>query len=113
MANNPKARDNLIPFVKGDKRINRLGRPKNFDGMRRLAKLIGNEETISKDDPVERSVIERILRKWSRSSETALQKAFVEIAYGKVPDNIDHSGTIKIKVVYDKPRDNSTPASKA
>ena len=28
MANNPKVRDNLKPFVKGDPRINRLGAPR-------------------------------------------------------------------------------------
>ena len=34
---------NLIPFIKGDPRINRDGRPKNFDALRELAREIGYE----------------------------------------------------------------------
>ena len=34
----------LIPFVKGDPRINRNGRPKNFDELRALVQEIGEEE---------------------------------------------------------------------
>ena len=32
--------ENLKPFVKGDKRINRNGRPKSFDALRRLAVFV-------------------------------------------------------------------------
>ena len=31
------------PFVKGDKRINRTGRPKTFDELRRIADMIASE----------------------------------------------------------------------
>lgn len=75
-------------FVKGDPRINRKGKPKNFDGMRKLAQLIGNEL-----DPIKsKTLIEIILREWAKSKNPAFQKAFVEIAYGKVPDNLQISG---------------------
>ena len=79
-------------FQKGDPRINRKGRPKNFDALRKLAQMVGNELTLKDGELIEKTTIERILRKWALSNEPALQKAFVEIAYGKVPDNLQISG---------------------
>lgn len=84
-------------FVKGDPRINRKGRPKEFDALRELAKVIAGEPYLdSNGQPLAingKGVtrIEFILRDWASSSKPELQKGFVEIAYGKVPDKIDLS----------------------
>lgn len=77
---------NATSFTKGDKRINRKGRPRNFDALRELAKQIGSEIVISKDGLTKMSMVELILRSWSSSNNHQLQRAFIEIAYGKVPD---------------------------
>lgn len=85
-------------FVKGDKRINRKGRPKNFDALRRLALEVAHRELKdARGEPLiidgqTVTVIEGILAAWSQSSEPMLQKAFVEIAYGKVPNVTELTG---------------------
>lgn len=72
-------------FKKGDKRINRKGRPKSFDAARALAQSIAHEEvTNSKGDTV--TVTEAILRQWAASKDPRLQMYFFEVAYGKVPN---------------------------
>lgn len=89
------------PFVKGDARINRKGRPKNFDALRRLALDVAHRDV--KDDKGEPLVIdgqtitkiEAILMQWAESIEPTLQKAFVEIAFGKVPNPVEISGPDK------------------
>jgi hypothetical protein len=86
---------NLKPFTKGDKRINRKGRPKNFDGLRELGKLIGLE-TITAKDGSAMTRVELILRSWSMSNNYQLQKAYMEIVYGKVPDEINLKSNNKI-----------------
>ena len=73
------------PFVKGDPRINRKGRPKNFDQLRAEAVRIAHEVLPNS----ELTVIQSILRNWAKSNEPILQKLFVEIGFGKVPDKID------------------------
>ena len=35
---------------------------------------------------------ERVLREWRDSKEPALQKAFIEYAFGKVPDKLETTG---------------------
>ena len=76
-------------FAKGDPRINRKGRPKDFDAFRELAQVIANERVVSKDGSTAMTRIEMILRSWSLSGNYQLQRAFVEIAYGKVPQAVD------------------------
>jgi hypothetical protein len=78
----------LRPFVKGDPRINRSGRPKSFDQFRQLAQAIAHEKTAG-DNGETISIVESILRSWAKSKEPALQKAFVEYAFGKVPDKVE------------------------
>ncbi len=92
MPNNPRAIENLRPFVKGDVRINRKGRPKNFDALRSLAKMIANEKVQTKDGLTAMSRVELILRQWATSGIWQLQKQFMEVAYGKVKDEIELSG---------------------
>jgi hypothetical protein len=73
------------PFTKGiDSRRNLKGRPRSFDQARTLALAIAHEPTKKN-----RTVIESILRQWSKSKEPMLQKAFVEYCFGKVPDKIE------------------------
>ncbi len=83
-------------FVKGDKRINRKGRPKSFDQLRALAQQIAHEP-ISEGNTI--TVAEAILRTMAKENPAR----FVEIAYGKVPDQIELGGNeekpITIKVV--------------
>lgn len=89
--------DNRKPgtFKKGDPRINRKGRPKNFDATRELAQSIAHEVATKSDgSPVVieghiATVAEMILRQWASSKNPQLQKAFVEYAFGKVPDRHD------------------------
>ncbi len=84
-------------FVKGDPRINRNGRPKTFDGLRSLAQDIAHEVVVSKEEPVVingklATVTEMILRQWAQSKDARLQQKFIEVAYGKTPDMVEHSG---------------------
>jgi len=67
------------PFVKGDPRINRKGRPKNFDALRGLALAIAHEVAVDKYKKCvvingkKVTVAEAILRKWATSSNHQLQ----------------------------------------
>ena len=91
-------------FVKGDPRINRNGRPKSFDALRKLALQISAEivpdkarapsvQKVLNANGTERehilTVAEYILRLWASSNKPELQRAFMEIAFGKVPQNLD------------------------
>ena len=80
-----RSRRNLIPFKKGDPRINRNGRPKSFDEVRSLAQQVAHEGTNT-------IKILRILRDWAESDDVSKQRAFVEYAFGKVPDKLETTG---------------------
>lgn len=83
-------------FVKGDARINRKGRPKSFDQLRALAQKISHE-------PIQQgatmTVAEAILRTMAKENPAR----FVEIAFGKVPDETvitgDEEKPITLKIV--------------
>ena len=97
-------------FVKGDPRINRKGRPKDFDKLRELAKAISHEvatkdgKQIIVNDKIA-TVAEIILRQWAQSKDPRLQMAFVEFAYGKPPQKQEivgkEGGPVTLRVVYD------------
>lgn len=80
-------------FVKGDRRINRKGRPKSFDALRELAQQIAHEELQSGD--MRMTTTEAILRKWATSKDPRLQMQFMDVAYGKVPNVTEITGTDK------------------
>jgi hypothetical protein len=87
------------PFQKGDPRINRKGRPKDFLGLRSLAQAIAIEKIASKDGMVVMSRIELLLRDWASSKNDKLNRAFVEYAFGKVTDELNVEVNGKIKVI--------------
>ncbi len=75
-------------FVKGDPRINRKGRPRSFDQLRKLAQQIA-DEAVTDSNGHKIRLAEAILRSWAESKEPILQKAFMEYAFGKVPDKLE------------------------
>ena len=86
---------NNTAFTKGDPRINRKGRPKDFDGARELARVIAQEKAKYKNgDPVVinehvLTIVETIFRDWATSGNFQKQKAFLAYAYGEPPSQID------------------------
>lgn len=83
--------------------INRKGRPKSFDALRELAQQIANEEAKANDQAIiinghKATVSEIILREWATSDNPQLQRAFIELAFGKVPDKIDVTGVGNIVI---------------
>lgn len=79
-------------FTKGDARINRKGRPRSFDALRALVLEIGNEVITNKDGSVQTTRIQAIIRDWFVSNNFQKQKAILEIAFGKVPDQVELTG---------------------
>ena len=81
-------------FDKRKAAINRKGRPRSFDALRTLAQQIAHEAAQTGGQPLvinghTVTVAEAILRQWATSKNPQLQRAFVEVAFGKVPDKID------------------------
>ena len=91
------------PFKKGDPRINRKGRPKDFNALRELTQSIAHKIATGKDGPMVVdghivTVTEAILRQWASSKNPKLQMAFLEYAYGKPSVEVQHSGELEVKV---------------
>jgi hypothetical protein len=91
------------PFVKGDPRCWRKGKPKEFNALRDLAQAISQEVAVGRDKETgvtsdiiiaghRVTVAEKILRDWARSGDWQRQKGFMEIAFGKVPDKVEMTG---------------------
>jgi hypothetical protein len=90
--NNTERKNKGRPFQKGDARINRKGRPKTFDALRREALRIAGETLVNPSTGEEMSVAHAILRAWAVSGDPQAQKLFVEYAYGKVPNKEEITG---------------------
>lgn len=87
----PQQLANLKPFTKGDPRIWKGGRCiSTSKQLHQLAQEIANEEVGNSKQRANR--IERLLRKWLESKDARLQIAFVEYAYGKVPQRAEVTG---------------------
>jgi len=79
---NPKSLENLKkrkPLVKGDPRINRMGRASNFDQLRALFQEIANEEVNGEKATRIRKIGEIM------ANDKKMMKDFLEFGYGKVP----------------------------
>ena len=104
---------NLKPFKKGkgkdrDPRINRYGRPKSFDILRKLAQRIAAEPVAVKNGyTVTR--IEAMLLSMSSSKNPSDRKTFLEYAYGKVKDEIELGGETKQEVIIRYADSDNTP----
>ncbi len=88
------------PFKKGDKRINRKGRPKNFDALRALAQQIADEALLTPEGKITR--IEALLRVLTSSRAPADRALFLAYAYGKPREQLDlTSGGEKVKLIVE------------
>lgn len=103
MADNPIP--NSKPFVKNDPRINRGGRPRNFDAARALALKIGNEPITNKDGSISMTRFEMIMRDWLTSNNFQKQRAVLELAFGKVPDEVKVDAKAIVTVNWDDVED--------
>jgi hypothetical protein len=76
------------PFEPGDARINRTGRPKTFEELRRTADMIASELVPGPNgEMIPRG--ELLLRSWIKSKNPILQRSFIEYWVGKVPDKLE------------------------
>jgi len=88
---------NLKPFKKADPRMNRNGRPKNFDRLRKLAQQIAAEEVKQGGQPLiidghKVTVIEAVIRALASSKNPRDRELFLKYAYGPPPQTVEVSG---------------------
>lgn len=84
-------------FVKGDPRINRNGRPPNFDALRKLAQQISHEPVKQNGQPLVIeghvvTVIEAVMRALASSKNPRDRELFLKYAYGTPPTAVEVSG---------------------
>lgn len=87
--------ENLKPFTKGDARINRAGRPKDFDTLRKLVQSVGNEIAVdAKGQPIVNPAtgapytrIELAVR--GMMSNPKQLKTLLAYGYGTPPTSVD------------------------
>lgn len=99
MANNPKHKDNLKPFKKGeDKRRENNGRPKKIPAIDELLADILSEE---KDGLSAARLVIIALVKKAKSGDVRAAEVLFDRAYGKVKQPIENSGNqdLTIRIV--------------
>ena len=88
------------PFVKGDPRINRNGRPKSFDALRKLAQQLSHEVAIDRDgnelirNGHKVTIAELVL--FQMAADKKQRREFLEVAFGKVPQELNLGGNVKL-----------------
>jgi hypothetical protein len=108
------------PFVKGDARINRKGRPRKIDDYRALVQSILNEAATDKAGNAltanghAMTVIEAMTRQMIQSKNPRMAQIILEYAYGKVPAPVELSGPDGGPVLVERveviaPTDDATP----
>lgn len=105
-ASRAKSNANLKPFVKGDPRINRDGRPKDPLKLRNLAQRLAHEIAKVNGVPIEIdghlvTQVEMILRQMIHDDPVR----FLKIAFGEMPDQVDVRQ--KSEVIFRIVRDDS------
>lgn len=112
----------LKPFVKGDRRINRDGRPKNSGELGALFRRIGHEIATDKNgnpvlgpDGKPMTVIEVIARQ--KAQDKKYQSEFLDRGWGKVPNPVtlqgDDDHPVVIRMTWgenEKPDTDAAPA---
>jgi hypothetical protein len=94
----------LIPFVKGDPRINRKGRPKSFDALRKLAVQIAGEQA----GETELTRVQLMLKAMASSKKPSDRALFLAYAYGKPKEQIDVNNAGEVKVIIEYSEDKTT-----
>lgn len=77
------------PFVKGDPRINRGGRPKTFDKLRAMVREVLNEKIPLPNGETTRLNV--MLNSMATSGAPADHKTLLEYGFGKVKDELEVS----------------------
>jgi len=72
-------------FVKNDPRINRKGRPKSFDSLRKLAVQIAGEQA----GETELTRVQLMLKAMASSKNPRDRELFLAYAYGKPKEQVD------------------------
>jgi hypothetical protein len=97
----------LRPFKPADGRINRRGRPRNFDAFRELCQKICHERVVTLNGEV-MTRLEVILRDWAGSKDVQKQIALVQYGYGKPVDRIETNAlepktTLRLYYAHERP----------
>ena len=120
MPNNPNAAANLKNFTKGDPRINRNGRPKSFDALRKLAQQIATEDVKQNGQPLvidghKVTVIEAVMRALASSKNSKDRELFLKYAYGSPPQAVEltgkDGGPVASEIIIKYADDNDTSAA--
>jgi hypothetical protein len=90
-----------MPFVKGDPRINRKGRPKSFDKLRELALTLAHEVVTTQQG--EMTAVEVILRQMAKDPKQ--REIFLQYAFGKIPDKLEVNNSGNVTVAIKWPED--------